>query len=180
MRRSLERLGGILEEARSVSRKRAKRADLVPIIQVIRDVVHDARDLHPSTRVSLTVEPRAEAAHVPLQGGAAAFSRVVSNLVLNAIQGDGKSSASGVDVFATVVGRQFLLVVEDDGPGFSRQVLEAPPEAISTTKDRGSGLGIYTAHRILEASGGTLERANQEGSSGACVTVTLPLETEEA
>jgi signal transduction histidine kinase len=48
-----------------------------------------------------------------------------------------------------------------------------------TTKERGVGLGLPIAHRIIEAHGGQLIVESRVGS-GTKVTVTLPIERKAA
>ena len=62
----------------------------------------------------------------------------------------------------------------DDGSGFTDDVFGQMFEPFFTTKHRGSGLGLPTAKRIVEAHGGTLDARNRE-PRGAVVTVSLPM-----
>ncbi len=65
------------------------------------------------------------------------------------------------------------LVLCDDGPGFSPDVLSRIFEPYVTTKPRGSGLGLPIVRRIVEDHGGSIEVANIEGG-GAEVRIWLP------
>jgi len=65
------------------------------------------------------------------------------------------------------------LVVEDDGPGIA---LADQPQLFTpffTTKPEGTGLGLATVHRIVDAHGGTLTVDSTPGE-GARFTVRLP------
>ena len=60
----------------------------------------------------------------------------------------------------------------DDGPGFSAEHLAGPITGFQSTKADGTGLGLYTAERLVRASGGSVARENgPEG--GARVTAVL-------
>ena len=65
------------------------------------------------------------------------------------------------------------LVLCDDGPGFSQDVLSRIFEPYVTTKPRGSGLGLPIVRRIVEDHGGMIAVANIEGG-GAEVRIWLP------
>ena len=67
------------------------------------------------------------------------------------------------------------LAIADDGPGFSATQLAAPIAGFASSKKGHTGLGLYTAERLVRASGGSLERANREGG-GAEVILILPLD----
>jgi signal transduction histidine kinase len=73
--------------------------------------------------------------------------------------------------------------VADDGPGVSSQSATQIFEPFYTTKASGSGLGLATAIRIVEAHAGTLEslsgRGAGAGGAGACFRMSLPRQAAE-
>jgi signal transduction histidine kinase len=94
------------------------------------------------------------------------LSRVLWNLLKNAHDGDGRGRASRVRLAVGAGDGQALLVVEDDGPGFSGGAASAKPDAL--------GVGLESVRTIVEGSGGRLELGGSE-LGGACVRVRLPL-----
>jgi CheY-like chemotaxis protein len=70
------------------------------------------------------------------------------------------------------------LVVEDDGPGLSDDVLPRLFEPFFTTKGigKGTGLGLSVSHAIVEQHGGTLRAENRtgKGERGARFTAAFP------
>ena len=69
---------------------------------------------------------------------------------------------------------EVLLEVRDSGPGIPPSQLAAIFEPYFTTKDEGSGLGLWIAQQITIAHGGTLRAANAPGG-GAIFTMRLPV-----
>ncbi len=67
------------------------------------------------------------------------------------------------------------LVVEDDGPGFSDEILSQIFEPFFTTKPagRGTGLGLSVAQTLAHRAGGTIHAENR-ASGGARIVVVLP------
>jgi signal transduction histidine kinase len=65
--------------------------------------------------------------------------------------------------------------VTDQGPGIPIEVREHLFEPFFTTRHRGTGLGLITARRILEAHGGTVELECPPGR-GTVAVARLPVE----
>lgn len=60
--------------------------------------------------------------------------------------------------------RQFVLSVEDTGPGVPAEMMDKIFNPFFTTKDDGTGLGLAIVHRIVEAHDGTIVVKNIPGS----------------
>jgi two-component system sensor histidine kinase TctE len=141
---------------------------------VIRDVFADAERRFPGVAFeAIATTPEAETAEATLRGGSAELERLVAELAKNACEGDGARGAARVAAAIDVAAEPGVvrIVVSDDGPGLAAAVL-ATPTAFVTTKPGGSGLGLYTAARVLGASGGSIELANA-ATGGAVVTLRL-------
>ena len=61
----------------------------------------------------------------------------------------------------------------DSGPGFDRATLPNLLDPFFTTKDGGTGLGLYLSHAIVTAHGGTIWVQSKEGE-GSTFGFTLP------
>lgn len=87
-------------------------------------------------------------------------------------QGQGRIELSRLGRFARIA-------VADRGPGFPAEMLAKDLKPGVTTKDKGSGFGLFLARRIATDAGGHLEIGNLE-TGGACVQVALPCSAEAA
>jgi len=97
---------------------------------------------------------------------------VVTNLLLNAAQA--MNGEGPIELTAGSRGRDWLmLAVADAGPGIPLDLRTRVFEPFYTTKHRGTGLGLPTAKRIVEAHGGELLLADAAGG-GAIVQILLP------
>ena len=67
-----------------------------------------------------------------------------------------------------------LVQIEDQGPGFARDVAEKMFTPFFTTKTTGSGLGLTICAQIIKAHGGVL-RAENRPEGGARLSFILPL-----
>jgi nitrogen fixation/metabolism regulation signal transduction histidine kinase len=66
------------------------------------------------------------------------------------------------------------IAVEDNGPGFQRELIGQMFDPYVTTKARGTGLGLAIVRRIVEEHGGHVEAENRV-QGGARVRIELPL-----
>ncbi|MFM7109122.1 MAG: two-component system sensor histidine kinase NtrB [Planctomycetaceae bacterium] len=99
------------------------------------------------------------------------FRSAVLNLLLNAVQA---MEAGGQLVVRTrPAGLGVLLELIDTGPGMDPETLAKAFQAFYTTKQGGSGLGLPTARKIVEAHGGTIDVETAPGR-GTKVTIWLP------
>jgi signal transduction histidine kinase len=144
-------------------------------LPIVRAVFADAARRFPGVAFEAEARsPEAEVAEATLRGGAAELERLVAELAKNACEGDGTRGAERLHAAIDVESEPGILriCVSDDGPGLPEIVRIGSPTAFVTTKSGGSGLGLYTAARVLEASGGSLALENAPGG-GATVTLRL-------
>lgn len=115
------------------------------------------------------------------------IKQAVLNLMLNAVQAMSRQpegiarelilrTARGVDEHKQPV---VVLHVIDTGPGIAPEAAERIFAPYFTTKSGGSGLGLPTTRRIIEAHGGTIELHTEEGR-GTDFVITLPVERAAA
>jgi nitrogen fixation/metabolism regulation signal transduction histidine kinase len=110
--------------------------------------------------------------------------QVLHNLIANAFEAlDARSDAHGdaptdarVFLRTQLVARSSIarIVVEDNGPGFSAEMLGRMFDPYMTTKPKGTGLGLAIVKKIIEEHGGRIEADNAPGG-GARVRIELPL-----
>ena len=101
-----------------------------------------------------------------------ALSRIVENLLLNAVEAieDGGT----VEVRVTRHGDTLSITVSDDGPGFDREYLENGLfRPFMSTKKNGLGVGLVLCKSLAEAHGGSISVSSLPGG-GATVKVEMP------
>jgi two-component system, NtrC family, sensor histidine kinase PilS len=123
----------------------------------------DAKD-----RVTFHEEFTASAA----RGSAEKLKQVVYNLVVNAVQAMGKGGEVRVGC-ASVNAQRVKFWVQDQGHGMSEDVLAHLYEPFFTTKDKGTGLGLATAYKIIEAHHGEIRVTSKPGA-GTRFEIWLP------
>lgn len=96
---------------------------------------------------------------------------VLVNLILNAFQAMGEGGRLGLGWLAS--GDGILFIVEDNGPGMTEEQLERIFDPFYTTKQQGSGLGLWLCQRMVEVAGGRLGVESGRGR-GTRFTMWLP------
>jgi signal transduction histidine kinase len=94
---------------------------------------------------------------------------VVMNLLKNAVEAGRK-----VRVQARLENGEVVVEVADDGPGISDEARRHLFEPFFTTKPNGTGLGLPTSLRYVQAHGGRLEAQAAPDLGGALLQVRLP------
>ena len=109
-------------------------------------------------------------------GGETQLSRVVSNLVDNAL----RHAASMVELSVRQDGKQAVITVSDDGPGIPAADRERIWERFARLDDDrsrasgGSGLGLAIVRELTMAHGGTVSVTGRQPGPGATFLVRLP------
>jgi two-component system sensor histidine kinase ChvG len=112
-------------------------------------------------------------------GDKSRLARVLDNIVDNAIS---FSPPDGlVEIVATAVGPEAIIVVEDEGPGVPEPVREKIFNRFHSMRPEGedfgrhSGLGLAIARAIVEGHGGRIRvEDRRDGSSGARFVISFP------
>jgi nitrogen fixation/metabolism regulation signal transduction histidine kinase len=163
-------LGNIVTEFTQFARLPAPRpewADLEALVDQVASLYSSEPGLevrrsqaHPLPRVLLDAEQ---------------ISRALKNLVKNAVEAMAGEGGGGLlEVRTGLEGETVWVEVSDTGPGFPLDTAGRIFEPYFTTKQKGTGLGMAIALRIISEHGGSLIASNRPGG-GACVTVSLPV-----
>ena len=97
--------------------------------------------------------------------------QVLLNILLNAMQSTGENGRVAIRTRNDEDG--VFIEIEDDGPGIPSEHLDHIFAPFYTTKEKGSGLGLAVATKIVEAHGGTLTAISPAGE-GAILSIRLP------
>jgi signal transduction histidine kinase len=122
----------------------------------------------------VTLDPALE--HAPADCDPDQLRQVFWNLLTNAAQAVGAASPGGggtIRVRCRAGGEGAVVEIEDDGAGMDAEDLGRIFLPFFTTKPRGTGLGLATVHRIVDAHGGSIRVASERGK-GSRFTVVLP------
>lgn len=111
----------------------------------------------------------------PVHGFPSKLGQAVVNVVRNALQACATRGEGGeVRLSARAHEEEVRIVVEDNGAGIEEDVLPRLTTPFFTTKEGGTGLGLWITQGIMQSHGGRLELSSTPGR-GTKVTLALPL-----
>jgi two-component system NtrC family sensor kinase len=108
----------------------------------------------------------------------AQLQQVFLNLITNAIDAIGQNGE--IHIRTERVGERITAHVVDNGPGMTEEQLRRVFDPFFTTKQvgKGTGLGLWISHSIIEKMGGTITVHSRKGE-GAHFTVQIPIAVPE-
>jgi PAS domain S-box-containing protein len=100
------------------------------------------------------------------------FRQIIYNLARNAVQTNPDGGHVSLDLSESP-GSDFILKIEDDGPGIPDSIKDRIFTPFFTTKTNGIGLGLATVKKLVELHGGKITAGNKT-DGGAVFTIIIP------
>ena len=108
------------------------------------------------------------------------FRQVVLNVLRNSVQA--MPDGGDIDVYSKLASlkreNRVILKISDNGQGMDKKTKEKLFTPFFTTKDGGTGLGLSTVKKIVEAHKGSVEIESQPGK-GTTITVSFPKKSND-
>lgn len=166
------RLQELLDQLRSFTLFEAttpEPTEIGPLLERVSSLVTQDLEMH-GIRVELSIS---EAAGCKVLADARAFQQVVLGVVANSIEAMEGHPDSKIVMACQVDDTEVRVAIQDSGKGIPPDELDLVFLPLFTTKERGTGLGLYIARTIVTRMGGTIEVSSQPGH-GTVVEITLP------
>jgi len=100
------------------------------------------------------------------------IKQVLTNLILNSLEAIGEKNGR-ITLALMPADERLVLGITDDGLGMDAEEIGQVFNIEYSTKDTGSGLGLFIVKRIIELHGGAIHLHSQRGK-GTTVTLDLP------
>ncbi len=145
-----------------------------PLNALVTEVVDLHRGQDSGVRIDVDLDPRINL----VEADRGRVRQILNNLIVNGLEAV-ENSPDGRVVATTrleAVGSAdyVTIIVTDNGPGFSREVLGHLFDPYVTSKPKGTGLGLAIVKKIVEEHGGRVE-ADNPPEGGGRVRVSLPM-----
>ncbi|VTS01496.1 sensor histidine kinase [Tuwongella immobilis] len=166
----LHRIQGTLRELMNFSRPASKQRTRIAIADIIHEAMKIAKYYHGTNSRIITAEIPEK---LPLLVGVRdQLVQVFLNLLLNAI--DATHKGGRIDVRAKREGDWLMVTVKDNGAGISPENQIRLFQPYYTTKEHGTGLGLFVTQKMITEHAGTVEFESIPGV-GTEFQVRLPL-----
>ena len=176
--RNLDRIMGLSLNLLAYSKERALDIQPTVIEALVSEAAESLAGLAADRRVDLQVDGDPDTPPVPVDPDA--IHHVILNLVGNALEAAPEDGRILIRSRYHPDRDEVEVLVEDDGPGipFDRRNRVFEP-FYSTKGQRGTGLGLAVARKLVERHGGTLDVDSSTGLGGALFRMTVPASREE-
>jgi len=163
----IDALNDLMKDLLLFARPPQPRLAPVDPLRLLETVVSFVRQDSSARAVTIKVDGASDS----IMADAELLKLVIQNLVLNAVHAIGGAGTILVTVDSS--GAMCRMTVTDTGPGIPPEVREKLFTPFFTTKARGTGLGLSTARRFVEAQGGTIA-VDCPPAGGTSVSIELP------
>lgn len=173
MQRSIAHMDNLLSDFLDIALMEAGRMRVARASMDVAAVVAEEVEIHRPIAEARSIELTLDATPVTVEGDAKRMSRIVLNLISNAI----KFTPDGgrIDVRVAREDEDAIFSVSDSGPGIAEDELERIFERFSRLDEQmqGYGLGLYISRALITAMGGQIWAKSKVGE-GATFCVRVP------
>lgn len=167
----IKRIVDIIKALRSFSYSGSNKSVEVDVVEAMNSAIKLTSTLH---RYKNKVILETTDNNIYFSGNAGQIQQVLVNLLTNAIH----ATPEGKCIYIRVSKNEehVVIVIEDEGVGMPKDVLDKIFTPFFTTKPpgEGTGLGMSISMTIIEEHGGTIDISSNPGK-GTCVTAFFPL-----
>ncbi len=172
IQKEVDRLTDITEEYLSFARLPKPKLHPHDVNAVVESMLDFQREQLGARGVQLDVQLAGAVPRIEMDDGQ--IRQALLNLIRNAADAVSESGNGHVTVQTRMAGRkQVELVVTDDGPGMTEDMVAKVFDPFFSTKEGGTGLGLALVQQIIHEHGGTI-RVESEPGHGASFVVSLP------
>jgi signal transduction histidine kinase len=169
--RSVKRISRIVERLQQFTRKRGDQAPVmqsIKIVEIVEDVISLSRSYISKSGITVNVDIDDG---VQIYGNRDQLEQVFLNIILNAHAA--MQDGGTLTITSRIADQNLAIQFEDTGIGIAEDMLGKIFEPFVSTKENGSGLGLFISYGIIENHNGHIEVQSELGK-GTIFTLTLP------
>jgi signal transduction histidine kinase len=179
MKQSVQRIDEIVKSLLSFSRYKKKKISKLNLSELIESSLHSiALKIPAQVKIKKEIEE-----NLMIETDFQQLQQVLINILFNGIEAIGEKKGEIV-IRTYVSGRDqlpsrelFNISIKDNGPGIEESFKEKLFQPFQTTKEEGTGLGLYTCYGLMKSLEGAININSDE--RGTEVILSLPYSLEE-
>jgi nitrogen fixation/metabolism regulation signal transduction histidine kinase len=173
---SVKRIARLTNQMRFLARDAVSAQEAFPLEPLIEEAFEEAKKYQPVRTSHLSYENGSHP--VILAGDRAALKHALTEVLINALQANPIDAKVGVRTHTSAEANGsngISIEVEDNGPGFSPELISRAAEPFFTTRNVGLGLGLAVSRKIIETHHGRLALKNSVDRHAGVVSISLPV-----
>ncbi len=174
MAETVRRINRFSQQVIHLSRPDPGRLDAVPVDALIYEAFQEAQKNHGGATVRLALAENESQFHI--LANRKSMQHALTEIFLNALQSGGDHAIIDVQVGLNAASPELLdITICDNGPGFTDETAKLCRQPFYSTRNVGLGLGLTTASRVIELTGGSMEIRAGDKSHGGCLVIQCPI-----
>jgi signal transduction histidine kinase len=180
MKQSVQRIDETVKSLLSFSRYKKKKITKLGLSAAIESSIHSIALRIPAA-VKVIREPGED---LIVETDTQQIQQVLVNILLNAVEAIGEKNGK-IIIRTYVSGRDqlpsrelFNISIKDNGPGIDKAFKEKLFQPFRTTKEEGTGLGLYTCYWLMKSLGGTIDITSDEMGTEAILSLPYSFDDE--
>jgi PAS domain S-box-containing protein len=166
----IERLGEVTERILRFARPTPALRRMISVAESVRQTVRLANKHLQQMRIQFTQEIQEVP---PVLAAPEQIVQVFLNIILNAIEATGEGGH--IHIATSTEDKWAVVSFQNDGPIIPPEEIPHIFEPFFTSKQDGTGLGLYVAQSIVQQHGGTITVENTGSERGVKFTIRLPI-----
>ena len=162
--------------AGNASREKKQKLNLDQLIKNVIELFSDIEDVN-------RIQFYSSSSKKQVFGCNASLSRMLTNLITNALEASDKKNKKKVDILSKSIisskNKRHIIIIKDYGNGISNKMMYKIFDPYVTTKSQGRGLGLPIVKKIVEDHNGSI-KLRSDKRKGTRVFVVLPQELKSA
>ena len=169
----IDRVLVLLQDFLSISKVKLN-CEVMDVNMMLEDVTNSLKPLLRSKNIYLINKIIDD--EVYIEGDYNRLSQVIINLIKNSVEAS-KNNNSYIKVKTILNENTYNIIIEDNGYGISKENLKHIDELFYTTKNGGTGLGVYLSNEIIKAHKGKIDYKSVE-NEWTKVKIILPYNSD--
>ena len=166
----ISRVLTILEDFLSISKIKINKEE-IDICYLIEDTINCFKPILNNKKIKIEANNIDDEVYIMADYNR--IKQVIVNIIKNSVEAIKSEGLIKIDLIEKK--DKINIIITDDGEGMDNSELDKIKEAFYTTKDKGTGLGIYLSNEIIKSHNGNLFYSSKK-NIGTKVTITLPLD----